>query len=89
MAQNCYTSTTRFGSNRAFSFTWPLAYPRGLHTTRTSKSIHPRFANALLNACFASDAERLVDARTSCLWVRGHMHESFDYILNGAMARGG
>lgn len=53
------------------------------HHAPSPKSIHPRFANSLLNACFASDAERLVDGRTSCLWVHGHMHDSFDYVLNG------
>ncbi|HKX44714.1 MAG TPA: metallophosphoesterase family protein [Burkholderiaceae bacterium] len=53
------------------------------HHAPSPKSIHPRFANSLVNACFASDAERLVDARTSCLWVHGHMHDSFDYMLNG------
>lgn len=53
------------------------------HHAPSPKSIHPRFANSPLNACFASDAERLVDGRTSCLWVHGHMHDSFDYVLNG------
>ena len=53
------------------------------HHAPSSKSIRPRFADSLLNACFASDAERLVDAQTSCLWVHGHMHDSFDYVLNG------
>jgi hypothetical protein len=53
------------------------------HHAPSPRSIHPRFAGSPLNACFASDAERLVDARTSCLWVHGHMHDSADYLLNG------
>lgn len=53
------------------------------HHAPSPKSIHPRFANSMLNACFASNAEHLVNAQTSCLWVHGHMHDSFDYMLNG------
>lgn len=53
------------------------------HHAPSPKSIHARFAGSPLNACFASDAEHLIDARTSCLWVHGHMHDSFDYVLNG------
>jgi Icc-related predicted phosphoesterase len=53
------------------------------HHAPSPRSIHPRFADSPLNACFASDAERLIDARKSCLWVHGHMHDSFEYIVNG------
>src|SRR6202158_1377107 len=47
------------------------------------KSIHPRFADSLLNACFVSDAERLIDGSRACLWIHGHTHDTFDYFLNG------
>jgi predicted phosphodiesterase len=53
------------------------------HHAPSRKSIHPRFADSLLNACFVSDAERLVDGGRACLWVHGHTHDSFDYLLNG------
>lgn len=53
------------------------------HHAPSRKSIHPRFADSLLNACFASDAERLIDAGRTRLWVHGHTHDSFDYLLNG------
>ena len=53
------------------------------HHAPSPKSIHPRFAGSLLNACFASDAERLVDAGRARLWIHGHTHDSFDYLLNG------
>ena len=53
------------------------------HQAPSRKSIHPRFADSLLNACFVSDAERLVDASRARLWVHGHTHDSFDYALNG------
>jgi hypothetical protein len=53
------------------------------HHAPSRKSIHPRFSGSLLNACFVSDAERLIDAGRACLWVHGHTHDSFDYLLNG------
>jgi len=53
------------------------------HHAPSKRSIHPRFADSLLNACFVSDAERLVDGRRASLWIHGHTHDSFDYVLNG------
>jgi hypothetical protein len=42
-----------------------------------------RAAGSLLNACFVSDAERLIDGRRTRLWIHGHTHDSFDYWVNG------
>jgi len=53
------------------------------HHAPSGRSIHPRFADSLLNACFVSDAERLVDASRAQLWIHGHTHDSFDYRVNG------
>lgn len=53
------------------------------HHAPSRKSIHPRFSDSLLNACFVSDAERLIDATRARLWIHGHTHDSFDYLLNG------
>ena len=53
------------------------------HHAPSRGSIHPRFADSLLNACFVSAAERLVDGRRASLWIHGHTHDSFDYRLNG------
>jgi Icc-related predicted phosphoesterase len=53
------------------------------HHAPSRKSIHPRFSGSLLNACFVSDAERLIDGGRARLWVHGHAHDSFDYLLNG------
>jgi predicted phosphodiesterase len=53
------------------------------HHAPSPKSIHPRFANSPLNACFVSDAERLIDGARVDLWIHGHTHDSFDYELNG------
>lgn len=53
------------------------------HHAPSRLSIHPRFAGSLLNAAFVSDAARLVDAKRVRLWIHGHTHDSFDYVLNG------
>jgi predicted phosphodiesterase len=53
------------------------------HHAPSRRSIHPRFAGSLLNACFVSDAERLVGADRVRCWIHGHTHDSFDYVLRG------
>lgn len=53
------------------------------HHAPSPRSIHPRFADSLLNPCFVSNAEHLVDGNRVQLWVHGHTHDSFDYNLNG------
>jgi predicted phosphodiesterase len=53
------------------------------HHAPSPNSIHPRYAGSLLNACFVSDAEALVEASRAELWIHGHMHDSFDYRLGG------
>lgn len=53
------------------------------HHAPSRRSIHPRFAGSLLNACFVSDLDRLGDGRRARLWVHGHTHDSFDYAVNG------
>jgi predicted phosphodiesterase len=52
------------------------------HHAPSPRSIHPRFAGALLNACFVSDADRLVERSGARLWIHGHTHDSFDYLVN-------
>ncbi len=53
------------------------------HHAPSPKSIHPRFAGSPINACFVSDAERLIDGNRVDLWIHGHTHDSFDYRVNG------
>lgn len=53
------------------------------HHAPSPKSVHPRFADSLLNACFVSDAEKLIDGERAALWIHGHTHDSFDYVVNG------
>ncbi|WP_309681822.1 metallophosphoesterase [Polaromonas sp.] len=51
------------------------------HHAPSRQSIHPRFADSMLNACFVSDAEHLLGGKRVQLWVHGHTHDSFDYTL--------
>lgn len=51
------------------------------HHAPSRRSIHPRYDGALLNACFVSDAQDLLDAGRVDLWIHGHTHDSFDYHL--------
>ena len=44
-------------------------------------SVHPRYAGDPLNAAFVSDLGDLM--RGVPLWLHGHVHDSFDYALNG------
>lgn len=53
------------------------------HHAPSRQSIHPRFAGSPLNGCFVSDLQHLVDSQRVQLWVHGHTHDSFDYLLHG------
>ncbi len=53
------------------------------HHAPSPRSIHPRFADSSLNACFVSAGEHLVRASRAQLWIHGHTHDSFDYRLDG------
>lgn len=54
------------------------------HHAPSRRSIHPRFADSLTSACFVSDAEHLLQDHRAQLWIHGHTHDSFDYVLHGA-----
>ena len=53
------------------------------HHAPSRASIHPRFADSLVNVCFVSDAEYLLDGARARLWIHGHTHDSFDYVVKG------
>jgi predicted phosphodiesterase len=53
------------------------------HHAPSSASIHPRFVNSPVNAAFVSEANYLLDGGRAQLWIHGHTHDSFDYVLNG------
>lgn len=81
-------SVALFGRNAKWldrSLDTPHAGPTVVvtHHAPSRRSIHPRFAGSLLNACFVSDAEHLVGGDRAQWWIHGHTHDSFDYVLNG------
>lgn len=45
-------------------------------------SVHPRYAGDPLNAAFVSDLSDLLQ-QGPALWLHGHVHDSFDYNVNG------
>lgn len=45
-------------------------------------SVHPRYAGDPLNAAFVSDLSELLEQGPD-LWLHGHVHDSFDYNVNG------
>lgn len=42
-------------------------------------SVHPRYEDDPLNAAFVSDLTNLMSGVD--LWVHGHVHDSFDYMV--------
>lgn len=53
------------------------------HHAPSPQSIHPRFEGSLLNGYFVSDAEWLLQGHRAQLWIHGHLHDSFDYHVDG------
>ncbi|MBV6273567.1 metallophosphoesterase family protein [Alcaligenaceae bacterium CGII-47] len=51
------------------------------HHAPALRSVHPRYADSLVSAGFASDCTALM-GRAS-LWIHGHMHDSSDYSIRG------
>jgi len=53
------------------------------HHLPSQRSIAPRYAGSLSNAGFVSELESLMGAERVQLWIHGHTHSSFDYIVAG------
>ena len=53
------------------------------HHAPSSQAVYPRYARDLITPAFASNLKMLMDSDGSALWVRGHMHYSFDYEIHG------
>ncbi len=51
------------------------------HHLPSAHSVAERYQGSLTSACFASDLDDLMGA--SALWIHGHTHDSFDYVLHG------
>jgi hypothetical protein len=52
------------------------------HHLPLRQSIHPKYAGSELNPSFASELSDLMGPPAS-MWIHGHTHESFDYIVKG------
>jgi hypothetical protein len=51
------------------------------HHLPHQQSIHPKYKASDLNSSFASNLSDLM-GRSVSLWIHGHTHDSFDYVLN-------
>jgi Icc-related predicted phosphoesterase len=51
------------------------------HYAPSDQSVAPRFAGSILNACFVSNLDDLVEKSGAAIWVHGHAHDSFDYVI--------
>ncbi len=51
------------------------------HHAPSRQSLHPRFDGDDLSPCYLSDLSRLLGR--SALWIHGHVHDSFDYRVQG------
>lgn len=51
------------------------------HFAPSRRSIHPRFKDSPINACFVSDLETRILKWQPKLWLHGHTHDSFDYRI--------
>jgi Icc-related predicted phosphoesterase len=44
-------------------------------------SVHRRYKGSSLNPSFASDLSEMMELWKPSLWVHGHVHDSFDYVV--------
>jgi predicted phosphohydrolase len=51
------------------------------HHAPHPRSQHPRYVNDLLSAAYVSDLTALIEAGRPQIWVHGHVHCSFDYVV--------
>lgn len=52
------------------------------HHAPSHKSIHDMFKNNILNPFFLSNEEETIYTKQPKLWIHGHMHTSFDYMID-------
>ncbi|MEE8428449.1 MAG: metallophosphoesterase [Gammaproteobacteria bacterium] len=53
------------------------------HHAPSPQSVPPRFAKDLLTPAFASNLEGLMGQDRVNLWIHGHTHDAFDYVVYG------
>lgn len=52
------------------------------HHAPSFQSVEKRYAKDLLSPCFASNLEQMLADSKADLWVHGHTHATFDYVIN-------
>jgi Icc-related predicted phosphoesterase len=82
-----YHSEMLFGKNAAWleqrlKRSWPGPTVVITHHAPSAASIDPRFAGSPLNACFASNLDRLLGEGAN-MWIHGHMHHSVNRTIRG------
>ena len=58
------------------------------HWPPTKEAIHPKFDGDSLNPYFINDREDLVRAVGAKLWISGHTHEAYDYLIGATRCIG-
>lgn len=53
------------------------------HHGPSERSIAGRYADSQINSAYVSNLEPLVESSNAALWVHGHVHHSFDYMIGG------
>src|SRR5688572_7280254 len=52
------------------------------HHAPSARSIHPKYVSAgPINHAFASDLDYLVEGSGAAIWVHGHVHDPFSYMI--------
>lgn len=51
------------------------------HHLPSFKSVHPFYASSMLNSAFASNMDNDIEHSDIDVWIHGHTHYCFDYIL--------
>lgn len=57
------------------------------HTCPHQMSVHGQYAGDHLNPAFVSDLSSLIGEHEPDLWIHGHTHSSFDYVVPGTRTR--
>ena len=57
------------------------------HTSPHERSVAQEYAGDALNPAFVSDFSALIDRHAPPLWIHGHTHTSFDYVLHPSVTR--
>lgn len=51
------------------------------HHAPSEKSVHKKYKDSTLNAAFVSNMDSFIKKSKVPLWIHGHVHDSFDYVL--------